>query len=292
MGDSEPQQPEAALLEGIEAHSWTDLYKDVGFNVTEIDDVTVLSAPEFPNPDLNRAVGLGAVGPADEDLLDQVIETLDQEIVGDSGDAQDSGGDAEGSAPKRVPFYLQVVPESDPPELHQWIAERGFTKRRRWVKLWRSLANVPEPDAEGEVMIRLVTPRKARVWAETICKGFGLPVEVAVPLQKLVGKPHWRPYLAYIGDSVAGAALMHIGGKRKQPKATAMVLGCTLPAFRGKGVQGAMLERRLFDAYQERAKIAVSEAAEDIPDKPNPSLHNLLRLGFKEAYKRENYQRA
>jgi hypothetical protein len=33
----------------------------------------------------------------------------------------------------------------------------------------------------------------------------------------------------------------------------------------------------------------VAETGKDLPEKPNPSFHNMIRTGFKVAYHRPNY---
>lgn len=253
--------PAAAHLESAEAASWSDFFHAGGLSAHRIEGVTILSAPSFPNPDMNRAIGLGTVVVGDEVLLDRVIAAC--------------GASA--------PYYLQVAPDSDPPELHDWIADRGFTKRRRWVKLWRD--TTPRP-AVSQVRVETVDAAGAELFGQTMCTGFGFPAAIAPAIAKLVGRRRWRTYLAHVDGTVAGAGAMYVHGT-----AAHLAMGCALPEFRRRGVQAALIERRIADADAEGVGLLVTEAAEDIPEKPNPSLHNLVRLGFREAYKRENYQR-
>ncbi len=254
--------PPASHLERTEAASQADLFHAAGLTTHRLDGVTVLTAPAFSTPDMNRAIGLGSVALGDEALLDRVIACFD--------------------AP--APYYLQVPPACDPSDLHQWIAQRGFTKRRRWVKLWREAT--PVPAASSDVRIEKADTADAERFGQTICTGFGFPPPAAQATAALVGRPRWRTYLAFVDDALAGAAAMYVHGT-----AAHLAMGCTLPDFRRRGVQAALIERRLVDADAEGVSLLVTEAAEDLPEKPNPSLHNLLRLGFSEAYKRENYQR-
>ena len=256
---------DAQQLESVEADAWGDLFSECGLSVSDVGGVTVLRAPAFENPDMNRAIGLGVVAPATEEQLDAVIAEF-------------------GTA---VPYFLQVVPDTNPPELHDWITARGFEKRRRWVKLWRSLHEPPGFELRDMApFIDAVRPKDATTWARTLAAGFGFPEDLTKWFAPLVRRDEWRCYLAYVKGEVAGAGLMHMANR-----AAELTMGCALKPFRGKGVQGALIERRLSDAYKEGARIAVCEAAEDVPGKPNPSLHNLLRLDFQEAYKRENYQK-
>lgn len=258
--------PSVRMLEGIESSAWSDYFRAGELTVGDISGVTVLCAPRFPSPDVNRAIGLGSIVPATEELLHRTIASF----------------------PEGIPFYLQVVPNADPPELHQWIRDRGFTPQRRWVKLYQHLppGNGTPGTANPEIRIEEARSGDALVLGRTICSGFGFPPELAPWLGSLAGRKGWRGYLAYLHDAIAGAAVMYLEGKTGS-----LVAGCALKEFRRRGVQAALIERRVADATAHGIELLASEAAEDIPEKPNPSLHNLLRLGFREAYKRENYQR-
>lgn len=253
--------PTAEQLEGIEAAAQASLYQSQGLRVERVVGVTVLLAPDVPSADLNRAIGLG-VTQASEELLDRVI------------------GLYEGP----TPFFLQVIPEAQPSALHDWIRARGFTPRRRWVKTWREASSMPL----GPSAVRVSTvagPDRSR-FAQTMERGFNMPTAAEPALAAMVGGEGWRCYFAHIDGSLAGAASLYCEGDLAY-----LAMGCALPEFRRRGVQAALMERRIADAHAAGARFVVSDAAEDIPKKPNPSLHNMIRLGFREAYKRENYQR-
>lgn len=263
---SDREVPSARVLEAIESAAWSDYFRAGSLAVLDLNGARVLCAPHVHSPDVNRVIGLGSIVRATPELLERTITAF----------------------PDDVPFYLQVVPDTDPPELHQWIRARGFSPQRRWVKLYQYLrpaADVPKT-ASSEVRVEETQAKDAAVLGTTLCDGFGFPPEMASWLGAVVGRRGWRTYLAYRGDSIAGAAAMYLEGT-----AGSLVLGCALKEFRRRGVQAALIERRIADAAAHGVKLLVTEAAEDILEKPNPSLHNLLRLGFRDAYKRENYQR-
>jgi len=257
--------PPARILEDIEASAWADFFRSGGGSVVEFDGVTVFSAPEFPFPDANRAIGLGTRATVTEELLNRTIAVF-------------SPG---------VPFFLQVPPHVDPPEAHDWIRARGFTPRRRWVKVYRPVQTaLPDKANSRGIRVELARNEDAGLFGDTICACFGFPTAMATWFSGLTGRSGWRTYLAFIGDFIAGAAALY-----SKSDVGTLVAGSALKEFRRRGVQGALIERRIQDAAEAGVTLLVSEAAEDIPEKPNPSLHNLLRLGFREAYKRENYQR-
>lgn len=99
-----------------------------------------------------------------------------------------------------------------------------------------------------------------------------------------IGRPGWRHYLAFDGDqAVATGALNlrdHIGW---------LGVGSTLPSHRRRGAQGALMARRVRDGISLGCRWLVTETGEDLPARPNPSYHNMLRTGFTLAYQRLNY---
>jgi hypothetical protein len=63
----------------------------------------------------------------------------------------------------------------------------------------------------------------------------------------------------------------------------------TLPGYRGRGGQAALLARRIADGAALGCKWLVVETAEATPEKPAPSYRNMRRYGFEVAYVRPNY---
>jgi hypothetical protein len=49
------------------------------------------------------------------------------------------------------------------------------------------------------------------------------------------------------------------------------------------------MARRIADGAALGCRWFTSETGQDLPDKPNPSFHNMLRTGFSVAYHRPNY---
>jgi GNAT superfamily N-acetyltransferase len=59
--------------------------------------------------------------------------------------------------------------------------------------------------------------------------------------------------------------------------------------LRGRGAQSALIAARLEAARRAGCHWACVETSADTPEKPNPSTHNLRRLGFTDAYERPNW---
>ena len=68
-----------------------------------------------------------------------------------------------------------------------------------------------------------------------------------------------------------------------------MQAAATLPSHRRRGAQGALVARRIRDGLALGYRLFAAEAAEDGPEAPDPSYHNVLRAGFRLAYLRRSY---
>jgi hypothetical protein len=62
-----------------------------------------------------------------------------------------------------------------------------------------------------------------------------------------------------------------------------------LPEFQGRGAQSALIAARMRAAIDAGCGLLVAETGDEQPGEHNTSLHNLLRLGFRVLYKRQNW---
>ena len=89
---------------------------------------------------------------------------------------------------------------------------------------------------------------------------------------------------AYDGGQPAGAGALYVDGGVGW-----LGLGATLPEYRGRGAQSAILAARIEDARRQGCATVVTETGELADDRPSSSYRNILRFGFEEAYLRPNY---
>jgi GNAT superfamily N-acetyltransferase len=213
---------------------------------------------------LNAVVGLGVGEPATEKMVDEMIEFY---------------------RPHGINFMVQVSPLARPAELTGWLEERGFEYRDDWVKMYRGIE--PAPVNATELEIREVLPESGVAFAETALKGYQMPpaAQVLVPvLAAGVGKPGWRHYLAYDGETPVAT-----GGLYVKDGAGWLGYGATLPSHRRRGAQGALFARRIADAIDMGCEWLVTETDAETPGQPSISYHNMVRAGFRMAYNRPNY---
>jgi GNAT superfamily N-acetyltransferase len=117
---------------------------------------------------------------------------------------------------------------------------------------------------------------KARGWMK-FTRGRDAPPPAATDLTI-------RPAVTADGDEPAGT-----GGLYVRDGIGFCDFGATAPAFRRRGSQSALLRRRIMDAIDMGCRMIVTETGEEVEGDPQHSYKNILRMGFEEAYVRENY---
>jgi len=211
---------------------------------------------------LNRVVGLGVHAAASETHLDRIIAA------------------AKSSGVQRL--FVQLAPSANPPEIGKWIEWRGGVPHNRWVRLWRDVHGAPLPEATLKVV--RIDRRHADAFSHVVQVAFGMPELVKPWLTSTVGKPGWSHYAVRNQTKVVGTGAM-FGSNN----VAWLGFAATLPDYRGAGAQSSLITTRLRDASALDYRIAVTETMEELPEKPVQSYRNMLRLGFKEAYRRQNY---
>ena len=91
-------------------------------------------------------------------------------------------------------------------------------------------------------------------------------------------------YGAWDGDELVAVATLFLG-----PDSAVLAGAVTLPEYRGRGAQSALMSVRISDALETGVEWITSETGAETPDSPNPSLHNMRRLGLGEQYERTNW---
>ena len=98
-------------------------------------------------------------------------------------------------------------------------------------------------------------------------------------LRQTLARAEFARWLCYVGF-VDGKPAAHAGLYRDQETGTAVLAAAaTLPGFRGRGCQTALLHRRLTDAATSGCDLAVGEASPG-----TTSQRNMERIGLRTAY--------
>lgn len=217
-----------------------------------------------PGSPMNKVVGLGFGGTPDAASLDEVERAL---------------------AAMQVPVQVELANLADPEVAHT-LTSRGY----RLIG-FENVLGLPLParcEAGPGVPVRRCEPAELDAWADAVVDGFAHPDDVGVPSHedfprdivraavRDVEKAGAVAYLALCGDVIAGGASMRTTGGIAQLTGAA-----TVPGFRRRGVQAALLAARLDDAAAAGCDIAVVTTAPG-----STSQKNVQRVGFHLLYTR------
>lgn len=220
-----------------------------------------------PHSPLNKIAGLGFGGAIDAEMLGAV-----ESAFGERG----------------TPVRVELANLGDP-EIGRLLTGRGYLLTGFENVLAKSLAPGGEPpEAEG-VEISRVGEGEEDAWLDTVVDGFAAPDSQGVAadeefprdvLAQVIGDLNaaadYTRYLARIGGRVAGGASLRMAQGLAQMSGAA-----TLPAFRRRGVQSALVARRLHDAANAGCELAVVTTAPG-----SKSQQNAQKQGFDLLYTR------
>src|SRR5262245_1509566 len=134
----------------------------------------------------------------------------------------------------------------------------------------------PLPGERGDVVVeRAEDPQQ---FAEVLLRGHGVPEGARARDRDSVGRwrdrPGWRLYLARVGGEAAGAAVLVL-----HDDLAYLANASTLPQFRNRGVQTALIAARVADARSAGCDTVCSGTAFG-----SQSQRNLERAGLQVAY--------
>lgn len=217
-----------------------------------------------PGSPMNKVVGLGFGGTPDAAALDEVERTF---------------------AGLGVPVQVELSNLADPEVAHVLTA-RGYR-----LLGFENVLGHPLPAhraAADGVTVRRCGPAELDAWAAAVVDGFAhpdgvgvtshedFPREVVDTAVRDFEKAGAVAYLALCGETVAG------GGSMRTTHGVAQLTGAaTIPAFRRRGVQTALLTARLTEAAEAGCDIAVVTTAPG-----STSQKNVQRYGFHLLYTR------
>ena len=268
-----PDFEHARIVDDAEAEAFRDMYaaapedfrRGAGMRALEAGGATVLLAPGIPATIFNRAIGLGVFREATEADLDAVVSA--------SREAGCSN------------FWIHHNPAARPPALESWLVARGFrlAKRRAWAKM--IFGGVVPPQVHSSLVVREVGREHAKDLASVLVTAFEMPPGASSWFDAIVGRAGWHAIAGFDGDVIVCGGFLYCG----RDLAWLGVAG-TLPAFRGRGGQRAVMAERIRIALEHGIRNIATETGEPVGDESNPSLLNMRRTGFRPVCSRLNYE--
>jgi hypothetical protein len=140
--------------------------------------------------------------------------------------------------------------------------------------------------AQSDLVVRVAGAEQRETFAQIAHEAFGLPKDVAPLTKALCGRPGWHSFMSFAGETPAGIGALYV-----DDGVGWLGFGATLPEFRGRGGQAAILAARLEAALDAGCRLVVTETGEAVAGDPQHSYKNILKAGFRELYLRENFVR-
>lgn len=165
------------------------------------------------------------------------------------------------------------------------MIESGGARKAPTVKLYRGLSAADATDVGSpHLETREIGAHEAALFEATVAEPLGVPEETVAGIRSTIGDPAWHFYLAFErGEPIAGGALFVLGD------GAWLGLAATIARARGRGAQATLLRRRLRDAHRFGCGWVSADTQTETDERPNPSLRNMLRLGFEVLYHRPKY---
>jgi GNAT superfamily N-acetyltransferase len=217
------------------------------------------------NSPITQAVGMGLDGPVSDEEFDRLEDFYRS---------------------RREAVRVEICPLADPSFLEQF-GRRGY----RVTEFSNVMARPVSADESFHEPPPGITVEKAAkdeidLWVQTVSQGFAeqFPVsaEILDVMKMFALAPKTECYLARVDGKIAG------GGTLALHDGVAGLFGAsTLPVARGRGVQAALLQKRLSRAAQAGSDLAVSLAQPG-----STSQRNIVRQGFRVLYTRVKFEKA
>ena len=180
-------------------------------------------------------------------------------------------------------FALQIPPFVLDEERKELITNRGFSYANSWITFYRDTS--PVNFMRGtDVEIKEISAEYSAEFARNLNEIFSFPRKLDDICASTFGKKEWITFMAFDGSKSAGAASVCITGETAN-----LSFAHVLPEYRRRGIQCALLTKRIDAARERGAKWITVDTTENSGENPDPSYWNVLRHGFRLLYHRPNY---
>lgn len=216
------------------------------------------------NSPITQAVGMGLDGPVSAEEFDRLEEFYRS---------------------REEPVRVETCPLADPSFIEQF-GQRGYRVTEFSNVMARHVSpDEPCPQPPEGITIEKAGKEQIDLWTLTVSQGFAEKFPVSHELLEVMKifalGSKTECYLARVDGKVAG------GGTLALHDGVAGLFGAsTLPVARRRGVQTALLQRRLARASQAGSDLAVS-----IAQPGSTSQRNILQQGFQVLYTRVKFER-
>jgi GNAT superfamily N-acetyltransferase len=232
-----------------------------GIAYERVDGVTCTSVADLPRSRIfNHVFGLGRASPATDEQLDRIAEFYGKET-----------------------YFVALAQDAEPGDLADRLEARGFEPDYAWTKFRRGV-DEPAP-VETELRVEPIGPVHARDFGRIVAAGFELPEFTGRWLAALFARPRWTCFIAFADDEPAAAGTLFVCRGVGW-----LSFAATLPEFRRRGAQSALLAARIRAAAELGCSVVAGETGALEEGRPSNSYRNIVRAGFEAVYDRPNYR--
>ncbi|MBD7937220.1 GNAT family N-acetyltransferase [Cytobacillus sp. Sa5YUA1] len=225
----------------------------LGVSIQSFGQTMAYTVKNIPGPAFNVIKGFCA---EDELLLDKIIDWYDE---------------------KHIPARFEIAPSHYSRSLLKALHKRGFYQTDFHTTLYKQLPDTIKP-VNHAIEIRTLRQDEFQTFADIYIQGFQMPSflleDVAQNNAVLYPLPEWKFYLTLVNHEPAGIGVLFCNEKGANLAAAA-----TLPAFRQKGGQSALIQQRMQHAQEIGCKWIAGQASYG-----SVSQRNMERAGMRVAY--------
>lgn len=233
---------------------------ELGMHGEESGGAFALICEGLPDWFFNRVIGLGMEQAATQDVLHDLIALYRN---------------------KRLPLGVSLCPFAEPSGISSQLVELGFHNALNWAKMFRGTELLPNTDTD--LQIQSVQAEHYDQAAEVICRGFDMPAAMQPVFGAALRIPENYAYMAWDRDQPAAIGILSVRNGVGH-----LNTACTLPEYRRRGAQGALMAYRIRQGIEMGCRLFATETG-IVEGQNNSSLQNMERLGFRQAYVRANY---
>ena len=241
----------------------TDDDNPLGVDVGYFGDATALAMTGLDDWEFNRTIGLRDDGPAE---IDSVLSWYRE---------------------RRVDCHFDVAPMLCSERVRLSLAERGFYQSRFHTVLYGEPAPARPVLADG-VDVTEVGANDMGMFAELYMlylDDIGIDPDLRRRAKTNVEARHplpgWRLYVASVDGAPAAFGALFVSGG-----VGSLAGAATVPRFRGRGCQSALIRRRIADAAADGCDLIAGQAAPG-----SASQRNMERAGLRVAYTKAVWSR-
>jgi hypothetical protein len=270
--------PAPALMERVESESWADYQPAdgalLGTTLLRIGGGVALAAPDDLSGASNRVMGIGFDEPVTAELLERIIAFYREQ--------------------GKVIAMLMIAPQALPADWPAMCKALNICAgRSAIVKLsgeahavaMATKQNAAASPLDPGLRVAPVPAAQVREWATTMQQGFGRDDPRVIQMSAgLAEAPCWQLFGVFEGDAVVATGSLRVAGEVGH-----LFGGSTLSGSRGRGAQSALIATRAAAAQEAGCEWLIGEAGAEHPGQHNSSLHNQLRAGLTERYRRQTW---